>query len=177
MNSFQEIPGITLTMARYPLAEYVAKKVKDRESATLGMLVLITADIYDGKFLRRFNADTPTRRVADGVVDQISIFRMGYAVYRQHPEVQLPLKLMAMRALAVGAINLAHYLKTGEVTKGGKCQKVSNLAIAACIVSAARDSESQVRQVSWIAAGVSATTGLASLKGFGKQHDGKIRQL
>ena len=167
MNSFQEIPGITLTMARYPLAEYVAKKVKDCESATLGMLALITADIYDGKFLRRFNADTPTRRVADGVVDQISIFRM----------VQLPLKLMAMRALAVGAINLAHYLKTGEVTKGGKCQKVSNLAIAACIVSAARDSESQVRQVSWIAAGVSATTGLASLKGFGKQHDGKIRQL
>ena len=84
---------------------------------------------------------------------------------------------MAMRALAVGAINLAHYLKTGEVTKGGKCQKISNLAIAACIVSAARGSESQVRQVGWIAAGISATTGIASLKGFGKQHDGKIRQL
>lgn len=173
----RELPGIVLTTSRYGLAEQMARRVRDKKTIGLSMAAFIAADVLDGVLLRQFDADGPVRRVADGVVDHVSVVRVMAEVYRQAPESRWPLAIIAGRAAVVGAINAAHLMHTGEVTKGGVYQRASNLATAALAVVAARGNESQVKSAGWLAAGVAVATGAMHLKGFGRLHDCEFRRL
>src|SRR5215210_6413018 len=80
VNKFGETLGITLTGARYLLAERLARHVKNDEPIALDMVMVIAADIFDGVLLRKFDLDTPNRRVADGIVDHLTVARVASEV-------------------------------------------------------------------------------------------------
>lgn len=81
----KEISGLIVTGARYGIAERIARKVRDDEPVTANLAGFVAADIADGAILRKFDADTPLRRVADGVVDHLSIARVSYEAAKKHP--------------------------------------------------------------------------------------------
>jgi len=84
-NVAKEIPGLILTGARYVMAERIARKVDSDEPVATDLAGFVAADILDGAILRRFNADTPLRRVADGVVDHLAMARVGYETIKKTP--------------------------------------------------------------------------------------------
>ncbi len=85
--------------------------------------------------------------------------------------------ILAVRAAVVGVLNMAHLLKTGEVTKGRLNQEVTNLASADFAVAAASGNENLTHLTDTIASGVAILTAPAHLKGVGKTHEGSIRKL
>lgn len=81
----REIPGLLLTGSRLLLADRIAKKIKSDRPVALDLAGFVAADIADGEILRKFNADTPIRRVADGVVDHASMIQVGYETAKKYP--------------------------------------------------------------------------------------------
>jgi len=62
-NVVKEIPGLIITVARYAMAERIAREVRENRPVTTDLAGFVVADILDGAILRKFNADTPVRRV------------------------------------------------------------------------------------------------------------------
>lgn len=173
----KEIPGLVLTGARYLLAENMAHRVKERKPIYAQMATFVIADILDGVILRKFNADTPLRRVADGVVDHMSIARVSYEIGKVNPVAAPYIATLAARASAVGALNGLHLLKTGEVTKGQNNQKATNLATAAFMSMSAGGNETLTHTSGGIMSTIGLATVPAHLRGLGQQHEGGIRKL
>lgn len=172
-----EIPGLAITGARLLMAEHMARRVKDDKPIHAQMAAFVIADILDGVILRKFDADTPTRRVADGVVDHLSVARVGYEIANKNPDSQPYLAILAARAALVGGLNLFHLLKTGEVTKGQNNQKATNLATAAFAILAAEDKPALTHISGGIASGVALSTAPQHLQGIGEYHKEGIRRL
>ncbi len=172
-----ELPGIALTAVRYGLAENMSNKIEAGEPITADMAVLIAADIADGVVLRQFDLDTPLRRVADGVVDHLSVARVALEVSKANPETKPYLAILAVRAAFVGILNGAHLLSTGEVTKGGHNQKATNISEAAFCLAALSGSRKATHITGAIATGIALYTSAANLKGLGRKHSNGIRQL
>jgi len=218
----REIPGAALTLARLPLGWDLAHAVAERYTAddvirpSMQTLVgkagvMVAADVADGAALRMmkglfsgdegmYGADTPLRRTADGVVDQAQQLAVAVEIYRHDPDSRTAIKIIAGRALAVGAINMAHLVKTGEVTKGGWAQKIANLTHLGYTLyllgtskyaGGNNDEELQAdensdndnelvdrkirrsRNAKWVGAatvGISMLTALRVFKGLGRQH-------
>ena len=120
-----EIPGLILTAARYGMAELMAEKVRDDKQIGLDLAAFVVADIADGAILRKFDMDTPVRRVADGIVDHLSVARVVYEIAKKHPEARPHIGVLAARALAVGVLNYVHLARTGDVTKGRSKHKAT----------------------------------------------------
>lgn len=173
----KQLVGIGVTSARYGLAERMARRVADEQSIDLDMAAFIGADILDGAILREFDADTRTRRVADGLVDHISEVRVATEVAKKYPETRGYIGILAVRAAFVGGLNLFHLIKTGEATKGGVYQRTANLVAAGFALVATRGNERATRVAGAVAAGVAIGTGIMRLKGLGKRHDGITRNL
>lgn len=173
----KEIPGLVLTGARYLLAENMARRVEKGKPIYGQMAAFVIADILDGAILRKFNADTPIRRVADGVVDHLSIARVSYEVGKQNPASVPYIATLAARASAVGVLNTIHLLKTGEVTKGQSNQKTTNLATAAFMSIAAGGNETLTHVSGGVMSGIGLATVPAHLHGLGEYHESGIRKL
>jgi hypothetical protein len=172
-----EIPGLAITAARLGIAEIMVRKVRNNESILLTMAIFIAADIGDGAFLRKLGRDTPVRRFADSVVDQVSVARVGYEVAKQNPAMRPYLGVLALRATYSGIVNVAHQGLTGEVTKGGNFQKSVSLATAAFGVSAANGDRLRTH-ASGVIASVAAIASVPShTKEFGVRHSSGIREL
>lgn len=131
LNIAKEIPGLAITAAWYGIAECIARKVGNNEPVAGDLAAFIAADILDGAILRKFNADTPLRRIADGVFDHLSKIRVGYETAKKNPNAQPYLGIIAARAALVGSANALHLARTGEVTKGQNKQRAANLATTA----------------------------------------------
>ncbi len=172
-----ELPGLLLTGARYFIAENIAQRIKEDKPINLHMGIFIAADILDGAILRKFNADTPIRRVADGVIDHISVARVATEIAKRYPESRPYIKILASRAIAVGGLNVVHLLKTGEVTKGQKNQKLTNLATAAFALTAVHGNEKATHIAGSVASAIAALTSLPHFNEIGEQHPEGIRKL
>ena len=176
-NGIREIPGLALTAARYGMAEKMAEKVRNNEPIATDLAAFVAADIADGAVLREFDLDTPVRRLADGVVDHLSVARVGYEVGKKHPEAKPYIGILAVRAAMVGAANLVHLLKTGEVTKGRSNQKATNLATAVFALAATNGNEKVTHAAGTIASVIAIATAVPHFKGIGKKHSNGIREL
>lgn len=176
-NGIREIRGLALTAARYGMAEKMAEKVRAEEPITANLAAFVAADIADGVVLREFDLDTPARRLADGVVDHLSVARVGYEVGNKHPEAKPYIGILAVRAALVGTANLIHLIKTGEVTKGRSKQKATNLATAAFALVATNGNRKATNVAGSIASIIAVVTAVPHFKGIGKKHSNGIREL
>lgn len=173
----KEIPGLLITGARYGMAERIARKVRDDEPVTADLAGFVAADIADGAILRKFDADTPLRRVADGVVDHLSMARVSYEAAKKHPASRLYFGVLAVRAALVGGADALHLAKTGEVTKGRGMQRAANLAAAAFGLVALTGNKKATHVAGAVAAGVSLATALPHFKGVGIRGESGVREL
>lgn len=173
----KELPGIALTIARYGMAENMARKVHNNESIVVNMIGFVAADIADGAILRCFDMDTPLRRITDGVVDHVSVARVAFAVAEKYPDTKPYLEILAARAAIVGILNAVHLSTTGEVTKGRSKQKATNLATAAFALAALTGNRKVTHISGVIAATIAAMTVPSHLKSIGKKHPDGIRKL
>ncbi|HEY1085362.1 MAG TPA: hypothetical protein VGE34_01385 [Candidatus Saccharimonadales bacterium] len=176
-NFISEIPGLALTAARYQLAENMADKIRNNEPIGLGMIGFIAADIADGAILRSFDRDTPVRRVADGVVDHMSVARVSYEIWKKNPESRSYIGVLATRAALVGVLNSAHLAIAGEVTKGRLNQKATNLATATFALAASSGNRKATHITGALASGIAIVTAASHLKDLGKKHVSGIREL
>lgn len=176
-NSTKEIIGVGVTAARYGMAEWIARRVRDNKPIAIPMAAFIAADILDGVILRKFDMDTPVRRVADGVVDHASEIRVAAEVAKKYPETRKYIGGLAVRAAAVGIMNGIHLLKTGEVTKGQSKQRLTNLATGAFGVIATQGNTVLTEVSGATALGIAVATAPHHLKGLGEVHDGVARRL
>ena len=176
-NIAKEAVGVGVTVARLGIAEWVARRVRAGESIYLPLASFVAADILDGVLLRRVGMDTPVRRAADGIVDQLSIARVAYETAQKHPETRKYIAALALRVAAVGVANALHLRKTGEVTKAGNKQRTMGLAAAAfaSVASRGQRAHTEVAGVAMLAVG--AITGEGYFRGIGVQNDGAIRDL
>lgn len=173
----KEIPGIALTAARYGMAERMARKVSTDKPVAGDLAGFIAADILDGVVLRTFNADTPLRRIADGVVDHLSMIRVGYEAAKKNPDARPYLGIIAARAALVGGANALHLAKIGEVTKGQSKQRAANLATAAFGLIAMTGNKKATHIAGIAAAGVNLITALPHMRNIGKIHKDGMRKL
>lgn len=177
LNLAKEIPGLAITVARYGMAENMARKIHDDEPIGVDMAGFITADIADGAILRSFDMDTPVRRVADGAVDHASIARVSYEVWKKYPDSRSYIGILATRAAIVGVLNGIHLASAGEVTKGRSKQKSTNLATAAFALAATSGNRKATHIAGALASGIAIVTAVSHLKDLGKKHVSGIREL
>ena len=173
----KEIPGIMLTAVRYGMAEHMAHKVRDGKPVVLDMAAFIAADVADGAILRQFDMDTPIRRIADGVVDHVSVARVAYETWQNSPNSRPYIGVLATRAALVGGLNALHMALTGEVTKGRANQRATNLATAAFNLAASSGNRNATHIAGIVASGIAVGTAFSHLKDLGKKHASGIREL
>ena len=176
-NEVREVIGVGVTSLRLGIAEHMARRVSDEESIAFDMAAFVTADVLDGAILREHDMDTPIRRVADGIVDHISIARVMTEVAKNNTTAQPYIGILATRAVIVGGLNLFHLVKTGEVTKGQNKQKATNLATAVFGVVAASGNKPLTHITGSIAAAISLATAPVHLQDVGMRHSGQYREL
>jgi len=176
-RALKEGIGIAVTLPRYLLAERAARKVKDGETIGVDMLGIVIADILDGEILRYFDADTPTRRIADGVVDHASKARVITEVAKKYPETRPYITAISIGAAAVGILNGIHLAKTGEITKGGNWQRAVNLSAAVFGVAAVRNEKKLTHVTGIIASAVALAAISAHSKEVGQVHEDGIRRV
>jgi len=172
-----EAVGVAVTVARYGLAEMMAKHIKNEEPITLDMASFIVSDIMDGEILRKLDLDTPSRRATDGVVDHLSMGRVGLEVFKKYPASRTYIMILAARACAISCMNAIHLAKTGEVTKGRKYQRATDLATAAFALCAATGNKRLTHISGAIASSIAIATAPANLKELGMKHESGIREL
>lgn len=173
----KEIIGVGVTAARYGMAEWIARRVRDDKPIGVPLAAFVAADVLDGVVLRKFDMDTPVRRVADGVIDHASVARVAFEVGKKNPESRKYIGLLALRAAGVGIANGLHLLKTGEVTKGNLRQKSTNIASAAFAVVAATNNKEATEIAGAAASVIAVGTAPKHLKGIGRRGPGSIREL
>ena len=169
----KEIPGLVLTAARYGMATRMARKVRNDEPIGADMVALIAADVADGVVFRRFDMDTPLRRVADGVVDHLSVARVAYETWQKSSTARSYIGVLAARAALVGGANLLQ----GEITRGGTSQRATHLAAAAFALAAHSDNRDITHLTGTIASGIAVGTAVLHFKDIGKSHPSGIRKL
>lgn len=172
-----EAPGLLLTGARYIWAERIARRVRDDKPVTGEVIGFIAADILDGVILRKFNADTPIRRAADGIVDQVSMARVIWEAGRKDSATWPYLGMLATRALLIAGANGLHFAKTGEVTKGGNKQRAANLALAAFGLISLAGNKKATHFAGIAASGVAAITAVPHFHGVGEVNKRGIRKI
>lgn len=129
----EEAIGMTATVGRYALTALpMARRARNGESILGYGIATVVGDVADGEITRsvskalfqREAEDTPLRRIADGLLDQVTIFQVGYEVAKRNKSSRPYLAALGMRSVIVGVgLNTTHLLATGEVTKGKKMQK------------------------------------------------------
>lgn len=176
-ETFKELVGIGVTFARYGLAERTAKHVREDKPIFMDMLGVISADLMDGVILRKFEMDTPTRRLADGIVDYLSIARVGAEVATKHPETRPYLGALAIRSLLVGGLNITHQALTGEITKSSSRHRLTTLSAAAFALTAVRGKNNESNLAGAGMVGIAIINTPPYLKGLGRTNSDGIRHV
>lgn len=155
----------------------MAQKVSNSQPIASNMIAFVAADIADGAILRRFDRDTPLRRIADGVIDHASVGRVAMEVGRKDPESRQYIGILAARAVLVGTLNALHLASTGEATKGNWNQKSVNLATAAFALIATRGNSKATHLAGAPASAIAIATVPSFVRGLGSKHTDGIRNL
>ncbi len=126
-----------LTLARLALVPlFVATFLVVPAITTMALTLFIVADIYDGVLARRFDADGPTRRALDSIVDRIGIdaFLIGACVAGALP---LPL-LLALLARDLYCAVICTVMMHGRsvAIKADWVYRSLNLSVAAWALTA-----------------------------------------
>jgi phosphatidylglycerophosphate synthase len=91
---------------------------------------VVTADIADGVVARKLDVDTNGRRIADAVVDRLSILTAFGAAAQQNPEVLGWYAPLAIRGSIIAAgSNLCFWLRN-KLVLGGNFHKLASLSTA-----------------------------------------------
>lgn len=177
-----EVVGAVFTLARYPLAEYVASRVRNDKPILAGMAATVLADIYDGELSRRFNPevnyDTPLRRIIDGTVDHATVGRVAFEIAKKNPAARPYIAIIAARAaFAALGLNGTHLVTTGEVTRGRKKQKATHLSTALFGLAASTGNKPLTHITGALAATVAWGTAPAHLRSLGVATGGDYHDL
>lgn len=171
-----EIAGVGVTALRYGIAEHVARRVESEEDITLGMATLVAADVLDGIVLRHLDLDTPVRRLADGVLDYLSIARVGGSIASKYPETRPYFGILAARTVLVGGLNAVHQYKTDEVTKSSKRHRLTTLSVAGFALAAVEGSSRATKIAGSLMAGIAVANLPSYFRGLGVKHPSGFRQ-
>lgn len=144
---------LSMTVARFGIAEKMARSAKDGKSIVLPMLAFVATDILDGVIARKVDSETRLRRATDSVVDRLSILRVSYEVAKSSKQVKRYLGLLALGELASSVANVLHTKKTGEVVSGGILHKVDSLLTAGFGVIATSNNSENINTFGTIAVG------------------------
>lgn len=172
-----ELPGLVLTASRLVLAKNIADRLKEGRPYAAQMAAFVAADILDGKVLRMFDADTPTRRAADGIVDHASQALVMKEAWGGGSAARRYISILAARAAIVGGLNLAHYKLTGEVTKGNNYQRAANLSTAAFALAVGTSKPKVIHAFGVASAAINIATAFANVRDLGKKHPNGVRNL
>lgn len=121
---------ISITVSRLGLAYGLATSVNGpfRWSAAW-LIAVILADVPNGILARRFGADTARRRIADSVVDRITIGAACMATAFNRPEVAIALLPIAVRAAIVVTASIACFMMKNTIVTGGQTHKLGSLSL------------------------------------------------
>ena len=132
----ESLLAVGLTLARLPLAMYMAKRIEDKKSITGALVAFVAADIADGVIARKLEADGPKRRTLDVIIDRVSVVVASTSMWKVNRFARPFLSVLAAKESAVSLVNTAHYKQTGEVVNGTGVHKLSSLSVAAFAVAA-----------------------------------------
>lgn len=172
-----EAIGVALTASRLGIAEHMARRIARHKPIASSMAVFVASDIMDGAILRKHDMDTPIRRVADGIVDNLSVGRVMIEITRNNPAARPYIGVLAVRAAFVGGLNALHLAETGEVTKGSSKQKLTNLGMAAFGIAAASGNKPLTHITGLLASAIAISTAPSHLQDIGRHHEGEYREL
>ncbi len=128
---YEESIGLAATIARIPIANVLAKRIRNKTSINGPLSLFVITDIADGWVARKLDADTPIRRALDAIVDRSSVVMAGSEMWRQNRTARPFLAMLAAREAFVTSANAYHLAKTGEVVHGTGAHKLSSLSVAA----------------------------------------------
>lgn len=177
MAMLRELPGLAITLPRYLIAEDMARKVQRNEPILAELTGFIAADILDGVVLRQFDLDTKTRRIADGVIDQVSVTRVLHEVGKKNETARPYIGILAARAALVGAVNSTHLALTSEVSRGKNKQRAAHIATALFGLAAYSGNKKLTHATGIIATGISIATALPYFSGVGRKHEKDFRYV
>lgn len=150
--------AVGITIARLPIADNIARDVKNGKSIRRKMGVFVLADVLDGVVSRRLDVETSTRRGLDSVVDRISIVRVACEVAKKNIDSRPKLAVMACAELIGATANLIHTRRSGEIVHSSGIHKIDYLGTALYGLMAAEDNPSQritgsiICAVKWVCA-------------------------
>ncbi|MFV0434096.1 MAG: CDP-alcohol phosphatidyltransferase family protein [Leucobacter sp.] len=124
--------------------------------------IFVVADIFDGDVARKLNLETSLRRLADGVIDRLSVHFVLGIVAVSVELLWIPWALLAIRDAFQALIGLRVLREKRIVVAGAKWHRVYTVAIAlwGSVVMLTGD-------VQGIGAGIVALAGLATLIDYG----------
>lgn len=127
-----------ITAGRLIPALMLSRRIESHQPIAGLMAGIVIADLLDGVEARQHDADGPVRRVADSLVDMVSIGLGMSALYRSNPTARPYILALAARETFVSVGNTINYAKTGEVLKGDNLHKLASLSIASYALAANR---------------------------------------
>jgi phosphatidylglycerophosphate synthase len=123
---------IAITVSRLGLAVGLVQSVEGAfKWSALWLTLVIAADVPNGIAARRFNADTNRRRIADSVVDRITVGSACTAMALSRPEVSVALLPLALRGAVVLAVSAVCFVRKNTIVTGGQLHKIGSLTTGA----------------------------------------------
>jgi phosphatidylglycerophosphate synthase len=89
---------------------------------------VVAADVPNGILARRFGADTPRRRIADSVVDRITIGAACTTMALERPEVAVALIPLAVRGAITVVFSLGCFYRKRAIVTSQQIHKLGSLA-------------------------------------------------
>lgn len=183
----EEAIGFAATVGRYALTAFPMTRRARRGESILGHgVAAIVADVWDGELTRRMSRwllgraaeDTPFRRITDGVLDQATVFQVGYEVAKRNPSARPYLAAITVRSIvAGGGLNGVHMLTTGEVTKGRNWQRATNITAGIFGIAAASGNRTATNITGVIASAVAWGTAPIHYREFRQRKNRVFREL
>lgn len=126
-----ELLLIGVTVSRLGLAYGLVNAVDGPFMASAPWLTaIVLADVPNGILARRLGADTPLRRIADSVVDRITVGSAFVAFLAARPEFWIMLAPIMIRGAIVGTISATCLLFKGTIVTGRNAHKLGSLSVA-----------------------------------------------
>jgi hypothetical protein len=182
-----EAVGVAATVGRYAVTALpMARRAREGKNIFVHGVAAVGFDVGDGvatrevsqKVFGREAEDTPLRRIIDGVLDQATVIQVGIEVAKRNPSARPYLGALALRSMVAGGwLNGFHIATTGEVTKGRRYQKITNLTAAAFGIAAATGNRKATHATGIIATAVAWGTAPAHLKQLRQRRGRVFREL
>lgn len=183
----EEAVGFATTVGRYACTAFpMARRAKNGDNIVGYGIAAIIGDVADGEVTRwvtknllyREAEDTPIRRILDGVLDQVTVLQVGREIVKRNRAAIPYLAAIGLRSIiAGGGLNGIHLIATGEVTKGKKVQKATNLTAGLFGIAAANGNPTATHVTGIVATLTAWATVPRHLQEFRQQRGRVFREL